>query len=304
MERVPIIEGYRRCAECKSLCPVDRFNIRADRANGALRSQCKDCVNRGQREQRRQRGLGKGGARRKPYADGLKHCSACSAYRPPEMFGESNRTWDKRKAHCRYCVTRGMAASRERRNVRNPATRLKERARRYGLSVEAYQALFCAQDGRCAICAEVLDREMSHIDHCHATGKVRGILCRSCNHGLGNFRATIQRFLEPLLNICKEIPNRNGNARSIDIEQMRVCVKRERCGTLVADDNYLCRSVRIVVAGQMTRGGSRSKPFYELIRGRLDIGYRRRISQRRARSDALCQHGIAIGLTRFEPTTP
>jgi peptide methionine sulfoxide reductase MsrB len=45
------------------------------------------------------------------------------------------------------------------------------------------------QGGLCAICQKPYDWETSalYIDHCHTTGKVRGLLCRNCNKGLGHF---------------------------------------------------------------------------------------------------------------------
>jgi hypothetical protein len=60
----------------------------------------------------------------------------------------------------------------------------------YGLSAGDYEAMLAAQDGRCAICRtnEWPGRHNKpHVDHDHATGKVRGILCTKCNNGLGNF---------------------------------------------------------------------------------------------------------------------
>lgn len=61
----------------------------------------------------------------------------------------------------------------------------------YGLSDEQYQTLLAAQDGRCAICGGTEwggKTKTPHVDHDHATGAVRGLLCSACNHGLGNFR--------------------------------------------------------------------------------------------------------------------
>ena len=58
------------------------------------------------------------------------------------------------------------------------------RLRRYKLTTDKYEAMFEAQDGRCAICRKEFI-EMPHIDHDHITGKVRGILCRKCNYALG-----------------------------------------------------------------------------------------------------------------------
>ncbi len=58
----------------------------------------------------------------------------------------------------------------------------------YGISVEEYDALLARQNGKCAICREKPEGQTLCVDHCHATGKIRGLLCRSCNVGLGNFR--------------------------------------------------------------------------------------------------------------------
>lgn len=56
---------------------------------------------------------------------------------------------------------------------------------KYGLTRESYEAMLADQGGRCAVCKEAL---MMHVDHCHSTGKVRGLLCIGCNRGLGYFK--------------------------------------------------------------------------------------------------------------------
>lgn len=53
----------------------------------------------------------------------------------------------------------------------------------YKLTSEAYEAMVKKQGGRCAICDD--DRERLVIDHCHKSGVVRGLLCRTCNLALG-----------------------------------------------------------------------------------------------------------------------
>jgi hypothetical protein len=55
---------------------------------------------------------------------------------------------------------------------------------RYRISCEEYEALWTQQGGACAICMKSSD-ETRCVDHCHATGKVPGLLCRHCNLGLG-----------------------------------------------------------------------------------------------------------------------
>ncbi len=55
---------------------------------------------------------------------------------------------------------------------------------RYGLTLERYRQLLESQGGLCALCKK---RPAGDVDHCHATGKVRALLCRGCNVGLGLF---------------------------------------------------------------------------------------------------------------------
>ena len=64
----------------------------------------------------------------------------------------------------------------------------------YGLTEEQYLDILRRQDGRCAICKTEEwggHRNMPHIDHDHLTGKVRGILCGSCNRALGMFKESL-----------------------------------------------------------------------------------------------------------------
>lgn len=56
----------------------------------------------------------------------------------------------------------------------------------YGLSIVERQNMLDKQCGLCAICGNFM--ESPHVDHCHATGKIRGLLCSTCNTGLGHFK--------------------------------------------------------------------------------------------------------------------
>lgn len=66
---------------------------------------------------------------------------------------------------------------------------------RYGISFKDYNALVELQDGKCKICGnqEIARHNFTKhtqslaVDHCHVTGKVRGLLCQDCNRGLGKF---------------------------------------------------------------------------------------------------------------------
>lgn len=58
----------------------------------------------------------------------------------------------------------------------------------YGITPDDYAAFFSAQNGRCAICGTDTPskrRVFFDVDHCHTTGKVRGLLCEVCNRAIG-----------------------------------------------------------------------------------------------------------------------
>lgn len=58
----------------------------------------------------------------------------------------------------------------------------------YGISLADYDALLAAQNGRCAICFDLPGARKLAVDHCHQTGKIRGLLCQTCNTGMGQLR--------------------------------------------------------------------------------------------------------------------
>lgn len=56
----------------------------------------------------------------------------------------------------------------------------------YGLTVQGYEEILAKQNHSCAICERVEPTGYGwHVDHCHSTNKIRGILCSKCNQGIG-----------------------------------------------------------------------------------------------------------------------
>jgi hypothetical protein len=64
---------------------------------------------------------------------------------------------------------------------------------KYGLTAEAYLLFLSKQKYRCAVCdLKFTSPSQTQVDHCHATGFIRGILCTGCNHALGNVADRIE----------------------------------------------------------------------------------------------------------------
>jgi hypothetical protein len=59
--------------------------------------------------------------------------------------------------------------------------------RKYGITNTQFAELLASQQGRCKICRIEENGRTWHVDHCHESGVVRGILCDKCNRGLGHF---------------------------------------------------------------------------------------------------------------------
>jgi hypothetical protein len=87
---------------------------------------------------------------------------------------------------------------------------------KYKLDENEYTKLFNEQRGRCPICSKELSNHFEKIkkartcvDHCHKTGEVRGLLCHTCNMGLGSFNDNRELLIKGATYL--EISNRRGD---------------------------------------------------------------------------------------------
>ena len=107
---------------------------------------------------------------------------------------ERNRQRYKTDAAYREKIKADVKSGRK----RHPKTRWARNLRNVGLTLEDYDTMLAGQGGGCAICGnhESGDKRTPrfHVDHCHATGVVRGLLCSSCNLGLGKFADSPERL--------------------------------------------------------------------------------------------------------------
>lgn len=107
----------------------------------------------------------------------MKICPHCRTIKKITEFGLSVK--HGRQSWCLRCQ-----ASRPKSKKSNRQATLSQ----FDLTEDQFDALKLAQGGGCAICFKVVEASGRHlsVDHDHVTGKVRGILCRACNVGIGH----------------------------------------------------------------------------------------------------------------------
>jgi hypothetical protein len=80
----------------------------------------------------------------------------------------------------------------------NPHKRKAQRLRQFDLTLDEFNAMLEAQSHGCAICGfsdRTDPKVFPVVDHCHTTGKVRGLLCMQCNQGIGKFKDAPKRLV-------------------------------------------------------------------------------------------------------------
>jgi hypothetical protein len=85
-------------------------------------------------------------------------------------------------------VSERRAKHRKWNNANKDRVQGYRRKYRYGVSPERMKAQLDAQSSQCLICFDDLTLSTAHVDHDHTTGKVRGLLCKACNLGVGFFK--------------------------------------------------------------------------------------------------------------------
>lgn len=131
-----------------------------------------------------------------------RECNSCKTFMPWDSFHSQPKGLNNKRGQCKKCSRKYLDNWR----MKNPEKSRRigwahELKRLYGITIDEYFSILESQNNRCAICqcdgnltvdgSELIKNGKPtklHVDHDHNTGKVRGILCNSCNRGLGSFR--------------------------------------------------------------------------------------------------------------------
>ncbi len=162
----------KRCPACDETKPTSEFGQNRSLGDG-LSFYCLACNRAKSNAHYRQRrqAMGKTVRDHSWVPEGFRWCPSCEQAVARENFDRSSRTASGLSSWCKACKS---AASRDAYFYRQ-----------YKLTRRAVNHLREAQRNRCGICG---DPAPEHLDHDHATGKIRKLLCQRCNQGLGLFR--------------------------------------------------------------------------------------------------------------------
>lgn len=146
----------------------------------------------------------------------MKDCSRCLIKKSKDEFGNNKATRDGLQSQCRDCqqnakmnryfqikknepsknedlLRRNREAQAKYRQT-HPTRVLDRNLKKYGINGADYNDLVKKQEGKCKICKthESELKKRLHVDHCHTTGKIRGLLCNRCNKCIGQFEEKIE----------------------------------------------------------------------------------------------------------------
>jgi Recombination endonuclease VII len=182
--------------------------------------------------------------------EGMKRCRICNESKPLSDFYRAAGTRDGYRGECKACnlaqqheryladPARAKARVKQwqqenadrvntywRKRRQEPEVKRREREaylkRKFGISLDEYDAMLAEQGGVCAVCFREPTPGISlHVDHDHETGRIRGLLCFRCNNALGDLEddpallRSAARYLEPAVPRDPAIERRLDELRS------------------------------------------------------------------------------------------
>lgn len=137
----------------------------------------------------------------------MKICRICNLEKPLTRFSIRNKDTGLLRTECKDCLNiartkqpRYRVWHRENKQRVKDYMKNYDLGRTYGSDIKEYNRLLTVQNDSCAICnsKEAKGKGHFHVDHCHLTGKIRGLLCHNCNVGIGHFNDDTQKLLNAI----------------------------------------------------------------------------------------------------------
>lgn len=115
----------------------------------------------------------------------VKQCAKCGVTRDASDYYNTRKNGEP-TGPCKPCMRAHSKASYP---AKKQQMRAKGLVKFYGVTIERFDAMLAAQGGACAIChSPPVGKKQLGVDHCHETGRVRALLCSSCNVGMGSLK--------------------------------------------------------------------------------------------------------------------
>ena len=173
----------KTCRRCHTRQPIDNFSRDKYRKDGRV-SHCKEC--------QAEKWAAKPGRPHKPRKEyetpKEKKCSGCAEVLPASHFHVRRDRGNGKalQSKCKQCTSKIFKQWSD----KNPgSSRKRNLKKKYGIDEETYFKMLEDQGGGCGICGSTESGWKTspwlHVDHCHTSGTIRGLLCHQCNIMIG-----------------------------------------------------------------------------------------------------------------------
>ena len=194
MEYVPEIHNRRMCYRCNKVKPLEHFDICVDKNNKPY-YRCGDIKNKQKANN--------------------KYCDICKKTYPLDHFVEHTYSTGRIHLKCKInlesiknknSLLKKKVVGKRKKSLNyelNSENYKRDRflERQYNITLIDYNNKLLEQNNCCAICNinQVNYKRKFSVDHCHETGKIRGLLCNMCNKGISHFKEKIE-LIEKAIN--------------------------------------------------------------------------------------------------------
>lgn len=194
------IPGLARCPSCQS--EQSRVRMLWKRVDGTIyrKRLCKDC---GELFITTNEPLTRIYARRLQHINAVeKGCTKCNRLLPVSAFGKKACDSELYRSRCKECEQLCRRVGYGKRGIEKT----------YGITLQQYEQMVQVQNQVCAICKQPesgirRNKKLPFcVDHCHGTGKIRGLLCIRCNLAIGNFDDDVDRLRAAIDYLTRDEP--------------------------------------------------------------------------------------------------